>query len=130
MKKYIDADLLYTNMENKYKFAQGQQRTAYRDILDTICDMTETSISSNLEWISVRDRLPNKTGFYLCAINRHKYWNYMELSYSAKHKLFNSHDKSSTDKAVMTAIDVDFWTTVPAPDSNLNAWHKTNEDEE
>ena len=36
---FIDEDRLYENIEEKYKFAQGEARKAYSDVLDTICEM-------------------------------------------------------------------------------------------
>ena len=36
---FIDEDRFYENIEEKYKFAQGEARKAYSDVLDTICEM-------------------------------------------------------------------------------------------
>lgn len=39
MSRYIDEDRLYSNIEEKYKVAQGDARKAYNDVLDTICEI-------------------------------------------------------------------------------------------
>lgn len=41
---FIDEDRLYENIEEKYKFAQGEARKAYSDVLDTICEMPEADV--------------------------------------------------------------------------------------
>ena len=41
--KLIDAKNFYKVIEDKYKFAIGDARKAYSDVLDTICDFLEVA---------------------------------------------------------------------------------------
>ena len=41
---YLDEDILYDNIEEKYKSAKGEARKAYSDVLDTICEMPRANI--------------------------------------------------------------------------------------
>ena len=41
---YLDEDILYNNIEEKYKVAQGEARKAYSDVLDTICEMPRADV--------------------------------------------------------------------------------------
>lgn len=41
---YIDEDVLYTIIEEKYKSATGGERKAYSDVLDTICEMPRVDV--------------------------------------------------------------------------------------
>lgn len=41
---FLDTDRLYENIEEKYKFAQGEARKAYSDVLDTICEMPSADV--------------------------------------------------------------------------------------
>ena len=58
---FLDEDRLYENIEEKHKFAQGEARKAYSDVLDTICEMPSADVEEimNERWISVENRLPN-----------------------------------------------------------------------
>jgi len=51
--------------------------------------------------------LPSRSGYYLARVNSN-YWT--DLSYSARHKLFNTYD---WDESIDNALDVDFWTVMP-----------------
>lgn len=44
MPRYIDEDRLYSNIEEKYKVAQGDARKAYNDVLDTICEIPTADV--------------------------------------------------------------------------------------
>ena len=44
MRRYIDEDRLYSNIEEKYKVAQGDAREAYNDVLDTICEIPTADV--------------------------------------------------------------------------------------
>lgn len=56
---FIDEDRLYEKIEEKYKFAQGEARKAYSDVLDTICEMPSADVQEvrHGRWI-----LPRKKG--------------------------------------------------------------------
>lgn len=41
---YLDEDILYNNVEEKYKSAKGKAREAYSDVLDTICEMPRADV--------------------------------------------------------------------------------------
>ena len=41
---YLDEDILYNNVEEKYKVAKGKAREAYSDVLDTICEMPRADV--------------------------------------------------------------------------------------
>lgn len=51
--------------------------------------------------------LPSRSGYYLARVNSN-YWT--DLSYSARHQLFNVVDG---DESIDNALDVDFWTVMP-----------------
>jgi hypothetical protein len=46
---YLDEDILYNNIEEKYKVAKGEARSAYSDVLDTICEMPRADVVSLAE---------------------------------------------------------------------------------
>ena len=50
---YLNEDVLYDDIEEKYKNAQGKAREAYSDVLDTICAMprAEVEVVRHGEWI-------------------------------------------------------------------------------
>ena len=41
---YLDEDILYDNIEEKYRVAKGAARSAYSDVLDTICEMPRADV--------------------------------------------------------------------------------------
>lgn len=53
MRRYIDEDRLYSNIEEKYKVAQGDARKAYDDVLDTICEIPTADVQEvrHAKWI-------------------------------------------------------------------------------
>lgn len=53
MRRYIDEDRLYSNIEEKYKVAQGDARKAYNDVLDTICEIPTADVQEvrHAKWI-------------------------------------------------------------------------------
>lgn len=53
MSRYIDEDRLYSNIEEKYKVAQGDAREAYNDVLDTICEIPTADVQEvrHAKWI-------------------------------------------------------------------------------
>lgn len=46
---YLDEDVLYQNIEEKYKVAKGEARKAYSDVLDTICEMPRADVVPSSE---------------------------------------------------------------------------------
>jgi hypothetical protein len=46
---YLDEDILYNNVEEKYKSAKGEARAAYSDVLDTICEMPRADVAPKSE---------------------------------------------------------------------------------
>lgn len=79
-------------------------------------DVTDINVVYKSGWISVEDRLPDKSGNYLYA--KHV-WDdafvYGVLNYSAKHKLFNTRDEVPFEEAKLTAIEVTHWMPLPEP---------------
>lgn len=53
MPRYIDEDRIYSNIEEKYKVAQGDAREAYNDVLDTICEIPTADVQEvrHAKWI-------------------------------------------------------------------------------
>ena len=45
---YLDEDVLYNNIEEKYKVAKGEAREAYSDVLDTICEMPIANVAREI----------------------------------------------------------------------------------
>ncbi len=41
---YLDEDVLYNNIEEKYKVSKGEARKAYSDVLDKICEMPRVKV--------------------------------------------------------------------------------------
>lgn len=65
-----------------------------------------------MEWISVKDRLPEESGVVVAAkldISGECLW-VMSLAYSDRHKSFNSYDWMDDKEG---EIQVDFWTAMP-----------------
>ena len=46
---YLDEDVLYNIVEEKYKTAKGEARNAYSDVLDTICEMPRADVVPRVE---------------------------------------------------------------------------------
>lgn len=46
---YLDEDVLYNIVEEKYKIAKGEARAAYSDVLDTICEMPRAHVAPRAE---------------------------------------------------------------------------------
>jgi hypothetical protein len=47
--RYLDEDVLYNIVEEKYKIAKGEARAAYSDVLDTICEMPRADVKPRAE---------------------------------------------------------------------------------
>lgn len=41
---YLDEDILYNNIDEKYKSSKGEAKEAYSDVLDTICKMPRADV--------------------------------------------------------------------------------------
>lgn len=64
------------------------------------------------KWISVKDRLPERSGDYLTC----RFGDIMSvLMYSAVHKLFNAYDDLSENHNKKFAVAVDYWMPLPEP---------------
>ena len=61
------------------------------------------------EWISVEDRLPDSSGYYLTYRTGYCY----VLSYSTKNKLFNSYDEDNSEWAKQYHVAVTHWMPLP-----------------
>lgn len=74
----------------------------------TVLEDTEKTIGS--EWISVKDRLPEKTRAYLVNHSSEKY---SISNYSARHKMFGAFDCYDSTECADT--DVTHWMELPEP---------------
>lgn len=70
-------------------------------------DVPDTNVG---EWISVKDRLPDSSGNYLTYRDGYCY----VLSYSTKHKLFNTFDEVDSEGAKRYHIAVTHWMPLPS----------------
>ncbi len=68
---YLDEDVLYDNIEEKYKSAKGNSREAYSDVLDTICEMPRADVVEvkHGEWEEIRNAYGEIEG-WLCKCGR------------------------------------------------------------
>ena len=86
----------------------------YRDGDDCIYLNSDTlALIQQLEaqvpkWISVKERLPEKSGYYLCWMPKYEIME--KLSYSAKHMAFNAFD---TENIPESALTVTHWMPLP-----------------
>lgn len=62
------------------------------------------------KWISVKERLPEKSGYYLCWMP--KYETTDVLHYSAKHMAFNAFDTTYIPESALPATH---WMSLPEP---------------
>ena len=71
-----------------------------------------------MEWISVKDRLPEKSGevvIMTLSIITGKVLTITNVAYSAKWKAFNAYDEDSKDFVQKTEIHADYWMPMPEP---------------
>lgn len=80
--------------------------------LDAVAKHLYESGYRKQEWISVDDKLPEKSGGYLVYTYNE---NRLILDYSAEHNLFNTFDSYSRDVAEGYAIPVTHWMPLPEP---------------
>ena len=64
---FLDTDRLYENIEEKYKFAQGEARKAYSDVLDTICEMPSADVEEIRHGRWVSNKLDGYKLAYYCS---------------------------------------------------------------
>lgn len=70
----------------------------------------ETDTNDGCKWISVKDRLPERSSNYLTC----RYGDIMSvLSYSVKYKLFNANDDLDEKFSRRNAVNVDYWMPLP-----------------
>ncbi len=87
--------------------------TCFLDIKDTVEEvialLKAKDINVPTKWVSVKDRLPDKSGYYLILSNTRdaRIW-----SYSVKHKAFNAFDLLEDARY---ALPVTYWMPLPEP---------------
>lgn len=59
---YLDEDILYNNVEEKYKSAKGKAREAYSDVLDTICEMPRADVVPKSEVAKIFEEIEKVIG--------------------------------------------------------------------
>lgn len=67
MSRYIDGDAFFSEVTNSYRWATGEARKAYRNVLDMICDADNKDVE---EVIRCKDCLffeTTEAGQYFCA---------------------------------------------------------------
>lgn len=89
------------------------------DNIDDLLAAYDAAVQSN-KWISVKDRLPEKSGYYLRCKMEHgveAYPDFVESTYySAAHKMWNCRDWHDLECAKCTAIDgITHWMPLPDP---------------
>ena len=109
MARYIDADALYRDTERRIKEANSHRMAVVDDeFLDLINDAFTEDVAPKIEWISVDDKLPEKSGEYLTWHNG----SFHLIEYNADLHGWNiSHhaDRSTEIKSVT------HWTPLPEP---------------
>lgn len=64
---FIDEDRLYENIEEKYKFAKGESRKAYSDVLDTICEIPSADAEEVRHGMWISNNLGGYKWAYYCS---------------------------------------------------------------
>ncbi len=83
-------------------------------------DATEQAYKNGYEagynankWISVEDKLPQKSGDYLTYNVNNEYM--AVISYSEKYKIFNAFDDLSREEQLKNQMTVTHWQPLPQP---------------
>ena len=69
------------------------------------------SYKNTSEWISVKDRLPETSDYYLVVCAEYGFYNI--LHFSAFHQKFNVYDWNHSEFVDIEAIDITHWTPLP-----------------
>jgi chaperonin cofactor prefoldin len=69
---YLDEDILYNNVEEKYKVAKGKARNAYSDVLDTICEMPRADVVPKSEVERLQEQVSDLQEELYCEIETNK----------------------------------------------------------
>lgn len=90
----------------------------------TLCmarDFLEEHFAEN-RWISVKDRLPDRSEYYLCYVDSPQSFCCVRaiLPYASKYKLFNAFDGVSANDAKKYAINVTHWMPLPEPPKEVS----------
>lgn len=96
MARYIDADALYRDTERRIKEANSCRMAVVDDeFLDLINDAFTEDVAPKIDWISVDDGLPEKSGEYLTWHNGY----FGLINYNAELHGWNimHHDDRSTE---------------------------------
>lgn len=73
------------------------------------CQQVIRDIPEDMGWIPVKERLPETSGWYLVARDRHQ----MCVHYSPEHQMFNCHDTFTTEEATQLHLDCTHWMPLP-----------------
>ena len=72
-----------------------------------------------IKWVPTAERLPNKSGKYLCIPERTNYLS--ELPFSVEHQAFNVYDDWNYNIAMRNKIAVSYWSERPEMPEDANA---------
>ena len=105
--KPIDGDKLISQIENDYKFAEGDRRKALSDVLDLVAD-ADTLTPPN-EWVSVEERpSPLRENVLVCAY-WHEHWG-VYMGWNSGHGW-----TVSCGIGQRSDVQVSHWMPLPAP---------------
>ena len=101
--RLIDADALIERMKNKWDMQDLYLPVHFEDLVKE-----QPTVG---DWISVKDRLPEKSGDVLVCCGKHN--SRTSLSYSCRHHAFNAFD--CLPDAENKIDDVKYWMPLPEP---------------
>ena len=90
-------------MDMPYGRGTEEEETAH---IESVADYLIANGVTVQEWISVKDRLPEKSDYYLAVTDNNVT---ITIPYSAEHKVFNAFDGGRTE----FAMDVTHWMSLP-----------------
>ena len=111
MPRYIDADELYRATQKRIAEAHEARMAVVDDeFLDLIDDAFTEDVVPRTTWISVEERLPEKSCEYLCVSRTGVIY---LMQYSHRYKAFNATDDEDGDRWKLGGIT--HWMPLPDP---------------
>lgn len=106
--RLIDADVLIERMKNEWDMHDLYLPVHFEDLVEE-----QPTVE---EWISAKDRLPEKSGNVLACYCEYNCM--MVLNYSCRHHAFNAFD--GLPDAENKIDDVKYWMSIPEPPKEGN----------